>query len=447
MEQLSFSSAPSILSVTELTAAVHRLLARQFDDIRVAGEISGFKVWSSGHAYFTLKDAGSQLRCVIFRNALRYLRFKPQDGLAVIARGSIEVRQDRGEYQLIVSSVEPQGFGALQLAFEQLKQKLAAEGLFSQDRKRPLPAFPRRIGIVTSRKGAVIRDMLTVLRRRFPGLHIRLYPTQVQGEGAAAGVCEGLDYFSSSAWADVVLVGRGGGSLEDLWTFNEESVARAIARSVCPVVSAVGHETDFTIADFVADLRAPTPSAAAEMIVRDREELLTAIDITAHRAHRAVRFQLSDAAGRLNQQGIQRASALLQRRIGRAWQRVNEQGHQRLQALTQRHVVRHWQRVEEAEQLLRQHDPRVRLARARQQHLAAHQKLAELMRNRLHDGLLRINPLTASLQALSPLGVLDRGYALVQTAAGALVKQAADAPPGTSLSIRLKDDQLRATVD
>jgi exodeoxyribonuclease VII large subunit len=447
MGQLSFSSAPSILSVTELTAAVHRLLSRQFDDIRVAGEISGFKVWSSGHAYFTLKDAGSQLRCVIFRNALRYLRFKPQDGLAVVARGSVEVRQDRGEYQLIVSSVEPQGFGALQLAFEQMKQKLAAEGLFSQERKRALPAFPRRIGIVTSRKGAVIRDMLTVLRRRFPGLHIRLYPTQVQGEGAAEGVCEGLDYFSQSGWADVVIVGRGGGSLEDLWTFNEESVARAIGRCACPVVSAVGHETDFTIADFVADLRAPTPSAAAEMTVRDQGELLTAIDIAAHRAHRAMRFQLSDAAGRLNQQGIQRASALLHRRIGRAWQRVNEQGPQRLHVLTQRHIVGGWQRVEEAEQLLRRHDPRVRLAHARRQHLTVHQELAELMRARLRDAMLRIKPLTASLHALSPLGVLDRGYALVQTSSGKLVKHAADAPSGTPLRIRLKDDQLQATVD
>jgi exodeoxyribonuclease VII large subunit len=235
--------------------------------------------------------------------------------------------------------------------------------------------------------------------------------------------------------------------LEDLWTFNEESVARAIARCSGPVVSAVGHETDFTIADFVADLRAPTPSAAAEMIVRDQGELLSAIGVSTHRAHRAMRFQISDAAGRLNTQGIQRASALLQRRIGRAWQRVNDQGPQRLTALVQRHIVNSWQRVEEAEQELRLHDPRMRLAGARRQHLSAHQRLTALIQQRLHQATLRINPLTASLHALSPLGVLDRGYALVHTAAGVLVKQAADAPAGTALTIRLKDDQLRATVD
>jgi len=228
-----------------------------------SGEISGSKTASSGHCYFTLKDQDAQLRCVCFRQSLRYLKVKPQDGMAVLARGHIDVYEARGEYQLLVEAIEPQGHGALQFAFEQLKKKLAGEGLFDAARKRPIPRLPQRIGIVTSPSGAVVRDITEILSRRFPGLHLRIYPASVQGEGSVEAVCRGIDYFSNSGWAQVVIVARGGGSLEDLWTFNEESVARAIAASSVPVISAVGHETDFTIADFVADLRAATPSAAA----------------------------------------------------------------------------------------------------------------------------------------------------------------------------------------
>ncbi len=446
MEQLSFDSAPSVFTVTEVTAAIHRLLTRSFEDVRITGEISGYKVWTSGHAYFTLKDSGAQLRCVLFKNTLRYLRFKPNDGLAVIARGSIEVRQERGEYQLIVSSLEPQGLGALQLAFEQLKARLAAEGLFAAERKRPLPVFPRRIGIVTSPRGAVIRDMLTVLRRRFPGLHIRLFPTPVQGEGSIDGICEGLLYFAESGWPDVIIVGRGGGSIEDLWTFNEEAVARCIVECPMPVVSAVGHETDFTIADFVADLRAPTPSAAAELIVRNRVDILASLETTTRRVERAIHFRLSQAGRRLHEQGIQHAASLLQRRIARLGQRLDD-----------------------VDQRLRQHDPRNRLAAGRRRlDIAAHalddrmrrrllavsqrlqgatQPLPELMRRRLDAASLRLSPLSAQLQALSPLGVLDRGYAIVQTGSGLVVKSPADAPPGTGLDIRLRSGRLRATVE
>ncbi|MGJ5815451.1 exodeoxyribonuclease VII large subunit [Paludibaculum fermentans] len=446
MEQLTFDSAPSVFTVTEVTAAIHRLLTLNFDDVRISGEISGYKVWTSGHAYFTLKDSGSQLRCVLFKNTLRYMRFKPADGLAVVARGSVEVRQERGEYQLIVSSLEPQGLGALQLAFEQLKARLAAEGLFAAERKRPLPAFPRRIGIVTSPRGAVIRDMLTVLRRRFPGLHIRLFPTPVQGDGSIDGICEGLLHFAESGWPDVIIVGRGGGSIEDLWTFNEEAVARCIVECPMPVVSAVGHETDFTIADFVADLRAPTPSAAAELIVRNRADVLAALDTTTHRVERAIHFRLSQAGRRLHEQGIQHAASLLQRRIARLGQRLDD-----------------------VDQRLRQHDPRTRLATSRRRldtavhalddrmqrrMLAAAQRvqnaaqpLPELMRRRLDAASLRLNPLAARLQALSPLGVLDRGYAIVQNDSGRIVKSPSDAPPGMGLDIRLRTGRVRATVD
>jgi len=281
MEQMALAWGPTrkTYTVAELNARVRELLGTEFNDIWVAGEISGSKMASSGHCYFTLKDHDAQLRCVCFRASLRYLKFKPQDGIAVLARGQIDVYEARGEYQLLVEALEPQGHGALQFAFEQLKKKLALEGLFEAARKRPLPRLPRRIGIVTSPSGAVIRDITQILSRRFPGLHLRLYPALVQGEGSIEAVVRAVEYFSSSQWAEVVIVARGGGSLEDLWTFNEEAVARAIAASSVPVISAVGHETDFTIADFVADLRAPTPSAAAELVICTREQLLDQIGV------------------------------------------------------------------------------------------------------------------------------------------------------------------------
>ncbi len=273
MEQfaLEFDLTPQrrIFTVSELNAAIRAVLDSEFQDVWVAGEISGLKLAPSGHYYFTLKEREAQVRCVAFRSAHRYWKFKPRDGLAVLARGRIDVYEARGEYQLLVETMEPQGLGALQLAFEQLKKKLAAEGLFEAARKRPLPRFPRRIGIVTSPRGAAIADLVEILTRRSPGLHIRLFPALVQGEGSVEEVCRGIQYFSRTAWPDLVIVGRGGGSLEDLWTFNEEAVARAIAACSVPVVSAVGHETDVTIADFVADLRAPTPSAAAELVVAE----------------------------------------------------------------------------------------------------------------------------------------------------------------------------------
>src|SRR5215472_14698565 len=272
MEQMALTWGPvrKTYTVGELNMAIRGVLGSEFDDIWVSGEISGTRTVSSGHCYFTLKDHDAQLRCVCFRASLRYLKFKPQDGVAVLARGRIDVYEARGEYQLLVEALEPQGHGALQFAFEQLKKKLAAEGLFDAARKRAIPPLPQRIGIVTSPTGAVIRDITEILSRRFPGLHMRLYPAMVQGEGSVEAVVRAIEYFSKSDWAEVVIVARGGGSLEDLWTFNEEAVARAIAASRAPVISAVGHETDFTIADFVADLRAPTPSAAAELVVREK---------------------------------------------------------------------------------------------------------------------------------------------------------------------------------
>jgi exodeoxyribonuclease VII large subunit len=424
-EQISFDFEPArrVYSVGELNAAIRDLLDSRFQDIWVAGEISGVKLASSGHYYFTLKDEQAQLRCVCFRASARYLKFKPQDGIAVLARGRIDVYELRGEYQLLVEALEPQGYGALQLAFEQLKRKLAGEGLFDPARKRPLPRLPGRIGIVTSPTGAVIRDMLQVLERRFPGLHIRLYPAQVQGAGSVEEVVAGLDWFSRSGWPDVVIVARGGGSLEDLWTFNEEAVARAIARSPVPVVSAVGHETDVTIADFVADVRAPTPSAAAELVICTRQQLFDEIGSAAARLERAVRFCLADAARRLHQSGIERVTSILQRSLGRRLQRVDELDFR-----------------------LRSLDPRLRLAAARRRLELARSTLCDRVRLALVRARGRLDSLAAQLAHLSPLAILERGYAIVQDEQGRILKDAQQAPVKSLLDVRLARGRLRARV-
>src|ERR1700675_790409 len=261
-----------VWKVSELTEKISGLLEGAFPDVWVEGEVSNYHAAQSGHLYFTLKDARSQIRCVCFRDQVRGLKFHPEDGLHITVRGSLGVYELRGEYQIYVTNIEPVGLGALQLAFEQLKKRLAEEGLFDEDRKKTLPVLPRRIGVVTSPTGAAIRDILRVLKRRFPNVHVLLFPVKVQGEGAAAEIAAAVQYFNRAKAADVLIVGRGGGSLEDLWAFNEEIVARAIAASQIPVITGIGHETDFTIADFVADLRAPTPSAAAEIVVQSRQE-------------------------------------------------------------------------------------------------------------------------------------------------------------------------------
>ena len=255
----SQAKARRVFTVSELTSAVRELLESEFPEVWVEGEISNGRVWNTGHLYFTLKDGAAQIKAVMFRSALRYLKFKPEDGLHVVARGRVSVYDPKGEYQLVCEHIEPHGLGALQLAFDQLKKRLQAEGLFDAARKRPLPALPDRIGIVTSLDGAAVRDIVKVLRRRYPNAHLVIRPTRVQGEGAAADIARGLAAIGRVPGVDVIIVGRGGGSIEDLWAFNEEVVARAIATSPVPVVSAVGHEVDVTIADFVADVRAPTP--------------------------------------------------------------------------------------------------------------------------------------------------------------------------------------------
>jgi exodeoxyribonuclease VII large subunit len=442
---LQWDTGPRVFTVSEFTEALRGLLDREFGTVWVSGEISGTKVAASGHYYFTLKDKEAQLRAVCFKGTVRYLAFKPRDGVAVRARGRLDVYPGRGDYQLIVDRLEPVGDGALQAAFEQLKKKLALEGLFDAARKRPLPKLPMRIGLVTSPTGAVIQDMLNILSRRFPGLHIRLYPAQVQGEGSIEAVSRGLDYFSRTPWAQVVIVARGGGSLEDLWTFNEERVARAIAASTVPVVSAIGHETDFTIADFVADLRAPTPSAAAELVVQPRQQLLDQIAAARRKLLQAARYRIAQSARRLHEIGVDRATTVLHRAIGRRAQRVDELDHRSRERIRAAIEIRK-RRLDALAARLRRQDVRLRYAQARHRLETAEKGLLQSIRWRLAKARSRLSPALANLAQLSPLRVLNRGYALVQTSEGRLVKSPADAPVGTGLRIRLAEGSLAAAV-
>jgi exodeoxyribonuclease VII large subunit len=447
MEQyaLQFLNERRVYTVGELNAAIRGILDREFPDVWVSGEISSTKLATSGHYYFTLKERDAQIRCVCFRSTHRYLKFKPQDGVAVVARGRVDVFEARGEYQLLVEFLEPQGHGALQFAFEQLKKKLASEGLFDPARKRPLPRFPRRIGIVTSPRGAVISDMLHILERRFPGLHVRLYPATVQGEGAIDEVCRGIEYFSGTPWAELVIVARGGGSLEDLWTFNEEAVARAIAACPVPVVSAIGHETDVTIADFVADLRAPTPSAAAELVVRTREELLGSIETFRRHLSQAARYRLAMARRQADLQGIQRPLAVFHRAVGRRLQRVDEQEYRLRERI--RALVEAGSRAHRAfASRLGRYDPRPRFARDRRRLETAGASMEQRLRLDLARRSGRLQELSAKLSQLSPVRILERGYAIVTKESGEIVIDSREAPPGSALHIRLAKGTLKANV-
>ena len=447
MEQLGLELAPrrQVFSVSELTAVVRELLEDRFSDVWVAGEISNSKLAPSGHYYFTLKDSGAQVRCVCFRLNARYLKVKPKDGLAVMARGRLGVYEARGEYQLYVEHLEPQGHGVLQLAFEQLKQKLGSEGLFEEARKRPLPLFPSRIGIVTSTKGAAIADILRILQRRFDGLHLRIYPARVQGLEAAGEITRGIAFFSESDWADVVIVGRGGGSLEDLWAFNEEQVARAIAACSVPVISAVGHQTDFTIADFVADLRAPTPSAAAELVVQRKADLIGSVERLQGRLAQAVRYRLAISGRRVVATNLDRATSLIRGQMGRRWQRADELGFALRHEAT-RHLQRATATLSRTQHALAGHSPQVGLARGRARLERLSEQVAPLARIRLERARTRLDALHRHLRHLSPLQILERGYAVVRTRTGAVIREAEQTAVGDLLQVRLHCGRLRVQV-
>lgn len=447
MEQYSFQLQPEnqVYSVKELNAAVRDALESEFRDIRVVGEISGTRLATSGHCYFTLKEQDSLIKCVCYRSAYRYLKAKPQDGLAVTVRGQLGVFEARGEYQIQVEAITLLGAGALQVAFEDLKKKLTAEGLFDTARKRKMPAFPRQIGIVTSPKGAVISDMLNVFERRFPGLHIRVFPAAVQGEGSVEEVCRGIEYFSRSLWAEVIIVARGGGSLEDLWTFNTEAVARAIANSSVPVISAVGHETDVTIADFVADLRAPTPSAAAEILSLRHADILERVSGWEKQLTRGMQYRLAAASHQLQKRGVERVANTLIRNIGRQLQRIDDYEY-RLKASVRATIEQLTARRRKLEDRLRRRDQRVQLERSKARVETAGAVLGRVIKMRLAKRRERLEISAAALKQLSPVKVLERGYAVVFTADGRLLKDAAVVPVGSDIRVRLAAGSLDATV-
>lgn len=436
----------SPLSVSELSAQLRGVLEETFDEVWVQGEISGGRTWNSGHYYFTLKDATAQIKGVVFRSALRYLKFKPTDGLVVIARGRVSVYEPKGEYQLVCEHLEPQGLGALQLAFDQLKKKLAEEGLFADARKRPLPALPRRIGVVTSIDGAALRDIVRVLRRRYPNAHLVISPTRVQGEGAAGEIARALRLVARIEQVDVVIVGRGGGSLEDLWAFNEEVVARAIVACPVPVISAVGHETDVTIADFAADLRAPTPSAAAEMVVRQKDEFAAHIRRLSQRLRGAMLARVRRLESRLHALQARPGLAGLPGRLAWRARHVGELTAELKHAARDR-LARRRRRLESARRALEQFDPRHRLARVRATLVAAEGRLHAAAARRLHRAQARFGEQAARLEGLSPLAVLGRGYAVCWDGARArIVRDAASVAPGDAIRVTLQRGEIRARV-
>ena len=442
-----FDLAPQrrIYSVAELSLELKILLEKKFPDVWVTGEVSNFRGATSGHLYFTLKDASAQIRAVCFRTQARYLKFKPQDGISVIARGHLSVYEARGEYQLYVDYLEPAGIGALQLAFEQLKAKLQSEGLFDPARKRPLPVLPHTIGVVTSPTGAVIRDILRVLKRRFRNMNVLLYPAKVQGEGAAEEIVRGIEYFSKSGAADVVIVARGGGSLEDLWAFNEETVARAIAASRIPVISAVGHETDFTIADFVADLRAPTPSAAAELVVRRKQDFID--DLREHARHltQSARLLLSTFREQLTELRMHEVFQTMRTRVAERAQRVDD-GVAELNRLIRQLLHEARQELARVSGGIVRYDFRrlVKLKRAALDERSA--KLDADFRRLLLERRNRLAQVEALLKERSPLTILNRGYSITRDAQGRIVRDAAQVAVGDDVSIRLARGELGANV-
>jgi exodeoxyribonuclease VII large subunit len=448
-DQLGFSFRPPerrTWSVRDLVFAVRAQLEREFADTWVEGEISNFRAHDSGHLYFTLKDQNAQLSAVMFRSQAKLLRFRPANGMQVVLRGRVTVYEDRGQLQITAEYLEPKGAGALQIAFEQLKAKLEAEGLFDAARKKPIPALPRRIGIVTSAQAAALRDILNILLRRHDRANILIFPAQVQGDAAASEVAAGVRHFNTSKAVDVIIVARGGGSAEDLAAFNNEALARCVAASVIPVISAIGHETDFTIIDFVADLRAPTPSAAAELVISSQQEVEERIETLHRRLEKAMRYHLLMARQEMTELTQHRAFTRMMEFIARRQQRLDDLSYRLAHA--QRSVLElQRRRFEALAGAVRHYDARRVLAATRHELATRIAELSAMMRTRLFAQRGRLDQAVARLEALSPLAILDRGYALVFDAKGKLLKDAAKTKPGDQVSARLARGSFRATID
>ena len=400
------------LTVSQLTNSIRIALESRFIAVWVEGEISNFKDHSSGHWYFTLKDENAQLRAKCFRSTNTRIRFRPANGLKVRARGKLSVYAPRGEYELVVDALDPVGAGALQIAFEQLRERLQKEGLFAKELKRPLPVFPRRVGIVTSPTGAAIRDIVNVISRRTRTVHVLFSPAKVQGDAAGSDIARAIRFINgyhelalregrNADGVDVLIVGRGGGSTEDLWAFNTEEVARAIRKSAIPVISAVGHETDFTIADFVADVRAATPSAAAEIVAAREDQICSALDNMGRQLVRLTKYQIVNLRARVQQQALSHAFDEVKSRLNNARGRLD----------------------------------------------AASSACDAALAEKLQEGRERLGLAAASLDALSPLGVLQRGYAIAQDASGKLLRDAAAVSPGDAVSVRLQKGKLSTRIE
>jgi exodeoxyribonuclease VII large subunit len=438
--------ARQVWTVSGLTALVKGTLEAGFGGLWVEGEISNLRVVSSGHVYFTLKDEGAQIRAVLFRGRTRRLRFDPADGLHVLAFGNLDVYAARGEYQLVCEVLEPKGLGALQLAFDQLRMRLAAEGLFDEARKRPLPALPRRVGLITSPTGAAVRDFLRVATRRFSGIQVLVCPVRVQGETAAAEIAEALAELNRRGDLDVLVLARGGGSLEDLWAFNEEAVARAVAASKIPVISAVGHETDVTIADFVADLRAPTPSAAAELVVREKARLAADLTALGQRLERALRQRVDRLAERVADLGRRRVLADPSRTLRDQIRRVDELG-VRLARTAQRRHAEATERLTRAGRTLRPALLATRLRHDRRGLAELSRRLAGVASGSVERRGRAIEALAGRLDSLSPLACLARGYAVCQSTSGDVVRRATDVAAGEAVKVRLGVGRLDCRVE
>jgi exodeoxyribonuclease VII large subunit len=449
-DQLGFSfRAPDrrIWVVRDLVAALRTSMEREYGDIWVEGEISNFRAHdSSGHLYFTLKDGDSQIRAVMFRSQARLLRFRPQDGMQVILRGRATIYETRGDLQLSAEYLEPKGAGALQIAFEQLKAKLEAEGLFDAARKKPIPALPRCIGIVTSPQAAALKDILNILRRRHHSANLLIYPAQVQGEAAAVEVSTGIEYFNRAKNVDVIIVARGGGSAEDLAAFNHEGLARTVAGSEIPIISAVGHETDVTIIDFVADLRAPTPSAAAELVIRSRQEIEEQAESFQLRLARAVRYRLLMAKQALTQAAQQGAFARMTSGINQRQQKLDDLIF-RLEKSERRLIERHHRRWERASAAVRHYDARRMLAAIRKDLATQTSAVGAVVRAILLRHTARLDQVQHQLKALSPVAILERGYALVFDSSGKLVKSSAQVEQGDEISAQLAHGTFTARVE
>ena len=438
---------PHVYTVTEITRDVRAILEAAFETAWIEGEISNFRQAASGHSYFVLKDDKAQIKCVLFRGQRVAMKFTPEDGNQVLLLGRVTVYEARGDYQVIVEAMEPKGLGALQKAFEQLKEKLAKEGLFDESRKKSLPEVPWKIGVVTSATGAAIRDMIHVIRRRNPKMSILLYPVKVQGEGAAEEIAKGIEELNKRKDVDVLIVGRGGGSIEDLWAFNEEVVARAIAQSEIPVVSAVGHEIDFTVADFVADLRAPTPSAAAELVVPKLNDILADLQYLTNQMIERMEEDIEDYRERLRY--------LIGRRFFREPRHILEAPAQRLDEMVQRLLrgLDQWVLVKRGNvtqtvHRLFQASPgkKIQTLSERQNDLMA--RLARRMESQIKLKKEKLGGVAKSLDALSPLNVLDRGYSITTSKkTGKAVTSGKQVKKGDTVRIRLAKGQLEAPVD